>query len=118
VELPPAAGGSCAVPHCDPALGLSTLPATVLANYCQAPDASAPSPDAGTPAAQHSVCQLKELTSANNPADFQNGTCTDSSDPGWCYVTGSAAGLCQQALVFPQAAPINGALVHIACSEL
>jgi hypothetical protein len=47
------------------------------------------------------VCELRQLTPHANPADFVGGSCAQAaSDKGWCYVTGTAAGLCPSAVVF------------------
>jgi hypothetical protein len=40
-----------------------------------------------------------------------------SGDPGWCYVTGVAAGNCAQGIVFAAGSPVDGVPVHVACSE-
>jgi hypothetical protein len=121
VQLPPAAGGSCLHPSCDSTFGLSTPPASVLADYCRTLEAqytAVATPDAGyvgPDPAHQSVCELKELTAANDAADFQAGTCANSMDPGWCYVTGAAAGRCSQAVNFSHGAQLDG-MVHIGCT--
>jgi hypothetical protein len=69
----------------------------------------------GDPALQ-SVCQLAQLTPAANPADFDaNGSCASSPEKGWCYVQGSAASLCSQAIVFAAGTVPIGALTTLVC---
>jgi hypothetical protein len=38
------------------------------------------------------VCEVAQVP----PSAWANGSCAQSSQPGWCYVTGSAAGTCSQ----------------------
>ena len=46
-----------------------------------------------------------------------NGSCKASSSQGWCYVSGAAAGVCEQAILFsPQTLP-DGARVNLQCLE-
>jgi hypothetical protein len=60
------------------------------------------------------TCQVARLTSAALDA---NGSCRTSSDKGWCYVTGAAAGACAQAIVFsPQTIPAS-TTVNLQCIE-
>jgi hypothetical protein len=64
---------------------------------------------------QHTVCQIDEVTGT----DLVSGTCKQSTKPGWCYVTGAAAGgRCPQALIFsPNATPSTGTVVAMVCIE-
>ncbi len=128
VQLPPAAGGTCNRPVCDPARGLSVPPSDVLGPYCKSLEAQYVAAHAAGPAdaggmgagdpAKQSVCELRQLTAVNDPGDFHGGTCAaGSGDPGWCYVTGPAAGACGQAVVFAAGSPVDGVPVHLACSE-
>jgi hypothetical protein len=50
--------------------------------------------------------------------DFANNTCATSGDPGWCYVTGAAAGLCPQAITFTSTMPPRGWTASLQCVEL
>jgi hypothetical protein len=60
----------------------------------------------------NTVCEAEQLVGA----DLVNGSCAQSTAPGWCYVTGSAAGGCPRALVFsPSGTPANGANVFLEC---
>jgi hypothetical protein len=49
--------------------------------------------------------------------DFQGGTCAASSEAGWCYVQGKAAGgSCPQAILFsPGGNPVVGAQISLEC---
>jgi hypothetical protein len=124
---------------CDPSqglLGVGALPAgappgssapltqDVLSKFCDAQEASylAP-PNNGQPGGPddpdlYPVCALQQLTTANNASDFDpTGSCLNSKDPGWCYVTGSAANGCPQAILFSLGEPPHGATVSLQCIE-
>jgi hypothetical protein len=78
-ELPTNGGG------CDASLGLSPVASDVAAAVQAA---------AQVPSSQV-VCQLAQLPES----DWVGGTCAGSSSPGWCYVSGPAAGSnCPQAI--------------------
>jgi hypothetical protein len=120
VELPDGPG-TCVKPTCDASLGLSVPLATVLASTCSALHAEYVSQvaDGGsaaglTDASLRSVCALRELTP---PSGFIGGTCARSSDPGWCYVTGTAAGRCPQAVVFTASALPAHAVARVSCTH-
>ncbi|MGH7736200.1 MAG: hypothetical protein ACREOE_21510, partial [Gemmatimonadales bacterium] len=102
--------GNCTNPVCPLMAGLKVPPADVLPKFCQGLEdtynqmvsnaggnTTGLTDPAGTP-----VCELVQLTQANNTADFQGTppTCVSGQDPGWCYVTGAAAGKCAQAIIF------------------
>ncbi|HZU85185.1 MAG TPA: hypothetical protein VE987_19770, partial [Polyangiaceae bacterium] len=53
-------------------------------------------------------CLMQQLTPAANPADFQNGSCQGSTDPGWCYVTEQSSTTCSRQVVFSQNEPPSG----------
>ncbi|HZU82834.1 MAG TPA: hypothetical protein VE987_07960 [Polyangiaceae bacterium] len=58
------------------------------------------------------VCVQSQLPSSA----WVNGSCATSSQPGWCYVTGAAAGGCPQDLALsPSGAPPAGASTLLAC---
>jgi hypothetical protein len=106
VTLPAASGGSCAEPVCDESRGLSIPPQGVLDTFCK----NANDPD------HRSVCALKQLTPSGNPDDFVAGSCaTESTDPGWCYVT--TAPHCAQALVFSSSALPSGSIAYLQCID-
>jgi len=67
--------------------------------------------------AQQSVCALFQLTQNANAGSFEGGSCKGSSQPGWCYVTGVAAGTCPQAILFTGSEPPSGATVNLQCLE-
>jgi hypothetical protein len=65
------------------------------------------------------TCVLTELTPQTAPmGDFDStGSCANSMDPGWCYVEGTAAGICPQQVLFTQGQPPPGATVNLQCIE-
>jgi hypothetical protein len=102
----------------------TTLDSTVLDSFCDAQEAAyqqkvqaagGNTDGLQDPAAQ-STCALVQLTPSANPADFStNQACVASADPGWCYVTGAAAGSCPQSLLFTSGEPPPGAIVSLQC---
>jgi hypothetical protein len=128
VQLPPSNGGTCTAPVCDPAQGLSVPASATLSRYCELQEAayvSGGSPPGADPA-QRSVCELTQIVDGTlpsgggvlyDPGDFApTGSCVDSADPGWCYVSGSAAGTCAQAIRFAAGSPPAGSLASLVCS--
>ncbi|MGO9835943.1 MAG: hypothetical protein ACLP1X_17200 [Polyangiaceae bacterium] len=138
VQLPASVGGTCKAPNCQMA-GLAgpgqpiagsgttttTFDPTVLDAFCDAEEAAyqqqvqaAGGSSTGIQdPAQQSVCALFQLTQTANNADFQGGSCKGSGQPGWCYVTGVAAGTCPQAILFTGSEPPSGATVNLQCLE-
>jgi hypothetical protein len=98
---------------CDPSKGESDVDPHVVAG---ASDALQGQFGAGAfDPTQHKICQVNELTGG----DLVNGSCSQSSKAGWCYVTGSkAGGGCPQELLFsPAATPSTGTQVAMVCIE-
>jgi hypothetical protein len=62
---------------------------------------------------KQTICQLTQLTSAQ----LVNGSCATATNAGWCYVTGTAAGTCPQAILFSPAAQVNGVAINLQCIE-
>jgi hypothetical protein len=141
VQLPAAMGGTCKNPTCT-MTGLAgpkgpiatkvngqsqpTLDPDVLNAFCDAQEAAfqqqvqaAGGAKTGLQdPAKQSVCALQQLVPmGNGGADFQGMTCIGSKTPGWCYVTGAAAGNCPQALLFTANEPPHGAVVSLQCLE-
>ncbi len=59
------------------------------------------------------TCQVNQLAASA----LVNGSCKASSSQGWCYVSGAAAGVCEQAILFsPQTLPF-GSGVNLQCLE-
>jgi hypothetical protein len=85
---------------CEPTLGLSEVDASVASKV----EGRASVDAAGT------VCVLQQLDAAS-----LGGSCATSVDPGWCYVTGAAAGACTQAILFSQGAVEPEAVVVLGC---
>jgi hypothetical protein len=103
--------------------GLSAPPPDVLSRFQQAQHADWVSSCGGKSScvlqdpSMLPTCQLTELTPTANAADFQNGDCSASMDPGWCYVEGAAAGSCSQQILFTTGEPPQGATVTLQCLE-
>jgi hypothetical protein len=88
----------------------------------QAGESSAIVNVAGKDLALNAICEVPPLTQAAKPADFSQAadgseTCKSGGDPGWCYVTGAAAGTCPQAIVFTATGTISGSQVSLQCIE-
>jgi hypothetical protein len=102
----PSAGASC-----DAAAGLSTADPQVIAEAAQSlvgtDDSSLLDP------MQHAVCQMAQLPTGSG------GTCTGSTDAGWCYVQQAAVGgQCPDAIEFsPSAQPQPGVYTLLSCLE-
>ncbi len=115
--------GTCLHPDCPKAAGLQAPSPALLSTFCadleqayQQEVASQAGSTAGlTDPANVPVCQLDQLSSAANPADFQGGTCVNGADKGWCYVTGAGAGRCPQAIVFTPGTVPQGAVSNLQC---
>jgi hypothetical protein len=106
VTLPESFGGSCDNPVCDASKGLTAPPEGVRSQFCR---------NAGD-SQNRSTCVLQQLTPDAAPNDFVGGSCAaESTDPGWCYVTGSKQ--CPQALVFSSDALPSGSLAYLQCLE-
>jgi hypothetical protein len=63
------------------------------------------------------VCELNQVV----PTAFSNGTSceagTKDGSLGWCYVSGTSAGTCPQAIKFTPGQPPSGAKVNLQCIE-
>jgi hypothetical protein len=60
------------------------------------------------------VCEVVQL----GGDDLASGTCRHAKAPGWCYVTGAAAGACEQSLLFsPSGNPRPNARIFMQCIE-
>jgi hypothetical protein len=62
-------------------------------------------------------CLLQQLTPTANPTDFQNGTCTASTDPGWCYAGATISGTCQELIAFSSNEPPPGTTASVFCGN-
>ncbi len=119
---------------CDPGAGL--LGATgddvkVVEKFCDAQEAEwkRPAQPVGPEPYTVPVCIMKQLYQAppggaapgcpmpSQAADFGGGSCAGSTDQGWCYVTGAAAGACGHSVVFTSQEPPSGATVSLQCIE-
>jgi hypothetical protein len=99
---------------CDGALGLGPPDAGIVARF-KAAEYAAWSEGSGLPDPRTlTVCQLTQLL----PASFgPDGTCTASTQPGWCYVERQAGPTCAQQILFTQGVPPPSATVHLQCFE-
>jgi hypothetical protein len=118
--------GSCQSPTCPASAGLTAPSQDVLGRYCQGLEDTYNQEVADNGGSTHGltdpanvpVCALRQLTIANFPNDFPSGSCaTETSDKGWCYLTGTAAGSCAQAVVFSNGALPNGSSAQLQCDE-
>jgi hypothetical protein len=101
-----------------------TLDPNVLNAFCDAQEAAyqqqvqaANGANAGLqdPAYQ-SACALEQLIpQGNGGADFAGGSCVDSKTPVWCYISGAAAGRCQQTILFTASEPPKGSTARLLC---
>ncbi len=115
--------------QCDNAAqGLSETPGDVLTRFQAAPHAAwvasggaaSNLPDPSS----YPTCVLTELTTqlaqqANRSSqEFPAGTqdCSQSMDPGWCYLTGTSNG-CAQQILFTAGQPPPGAQASLQCIE-
>jgi hypothetical protein len=102
---------------CDPNLGLTKPDPKILATFQQQQEAAwnaAGGTKSGQPDPKTlTVCQVNQLVNG----DLVNGSCKQSSKPGWCYVTGAAAGTCSQAVLFGGGAPPTGSSISLQCIE-
>jgi hypothetical protein len=116
--------GSCTQPDCSMP-GLKVPDPQVLNKFCAGLEANYQAQvnanggmATGTDPATIPVCELTQLTPNANPMAFQAGSCANSqTDQGWCYVTGTAAGKCPQAILFTPKALPSGALSNLQCIE-
>jgi hypothetical protein len=117
VTLP--GNGSCINPTCPAGMGLTVPGADVLKTFCDAQEASyAGTKGAPGDPADQSVCELTQLVPGQAPAgDFENGSCSNATDKGWCYVEGAGANGCSQAIVFSPGSPPSGSLTSLSCIE-
>jgi len=100
---------------CDPAKGVKDADPSIVAKYKEQRQQDLGGSDAGVDLANITVCEAQQLTGNQ----LQNGTCDyPGAPPGWCYVTGKAAGgTCKQALKFSEAGNPVGARVSLQCIE-
>jgi hypothetical protein len=122
------ASGSCMNPTCPSPAGLQVPEQATLTSLCQdlesAYQQQIESNGGNTVGvvdpANVPVCTLVQLVdnAAMNPnvaEEFQGGSCANSRDAGWCYVTGSSAGVCAQSIVFAPDSVPSGASARLVC---
>lgn len=105
--LPPGAG-TCA------ANGLNDADPKAAAGYQDQLNQQSGGGDGGA-STTFTICEVPQLVGG----DLSNGTCVDNNKPGWCYVTGTAAGGgCAQAVKFSAGGnPKGGARVALQCIQ-
>jgi hypothetical protein len=118
-----------------PCLVLITLPSGTGESACNGPGLSVPESDvlSGFQAQQHAswvaaggptqgtadpstlpTCQVTQLPATA----LTSGTCAQSSQPGWCYVSGAnAGGTCSQEILFSPGTLPNKAVASFQCIE-
>jgi hypothetical protein len=84
---------------CEAAFGLAPVDPAVASKVLGAAQASA----------TETVCMLDQIVTAPGTS------CATSPSPGWCYVTGAAAGQCPQDIAFTPGEPEPGAIVVLGC---
>jgi hypothetical protein len=136
--------GTCANPGsaCDSSMGLigpsaddpSNPPEysqSVATSFCNSlHEAWVASGGVGTDPDTQPACAIHQLVQPNaantggqcansgdNMAFDTTGSCAASPDKGWCYVTGTAAGGCPQAILFTQNEPPQGWSANLQCVE-
>jgi hypothetical protein len=128
LQLTQQKGSSCTNPDCTMSPGLKVPNQDVLNKFCAGLEAdfqqqvsnNGGSTTGLTDPATIPVCELNQLTPSSNPGAFQAGSCANASamtDQGWCYVTGTPAGKCPQAILFTPSALPSGALSNLQCIE-
>jgi hypothetical protein len=103
-----------------PSLGLSAPDPTVLALFKAEQEAAWDPASGSIDPRKLPTCALKQLTNTRttNASDFgPDGTCSDSTNSGWCYVEGARG--CPQQILFTQAGTdvTSGAMVNLQCFE-
>jgi hypothetical protein len=114
--------GACRQPGsaCLPSSGLvdpvtAGLSQDALDAFCTAQEAQYSGPPSGPGDPDlHPVCVLSQLSPSADP----DGSCDQSPQPGWCYVTGAPAGECAKAIVYTPGLPPQGATVNLLCPGL
>ncbi|HEY1691281.1 MAG TPA: hypothetical protein VGG39_03925 [Polyangiaceae bacterium] len=96
---------------CDASAGLSTAAPQVVAEAAQSLAGTDDAPLLDP--TQHTICQMAQLPTGDA------GTCTTSTDAGWCYVEQAAvAGQCPDTIDFsPSAQPQPGVHTLLSCLE-
>jgi hypothetical protein len=102
---------------------------SVAARFCDTQEAAWDPKSADPEPYSVPLCELNQLyqvpPGANCPGVSSppagtfdaNGSCSGSITPGWCYVTGAAAGGCQHSILFTTNEPPTGAVVTLQCVE-
>jgi hypothetical protein len=67
----------------------------------------------GTEPKKLPTCQVGQLPQTA----LSGGTCKAAGSPGWCYVTGTAAGTCSQAIIFSPGTIPTGTTINLQCIE-
>jgi hypothetical protein len=118
-------GGTCLNPVCPAAAGLEVPRSDVLPQFCQNLEdaydqqvAQSGSSAGLVDPANVPVCTLRQLTPKAFPQDFPGGSCaSETTDKGWCYLTGAAAGSCPQEIVYASGSLPSGAIANLQCLE-
>jgi hypothetical protein len=98
---------------CASAAGLAAPAADVLAHFNEEQHAKWLTSRTGVDPSTEATCEVDQIPV---PA---GGSCLGSGpgrDAGWCYVTGTAAGTCAEAIVFTEGVPPNGSIINLECA--
>jgi hypothetical protein len=114
---------------CDEVAGMLPPPVDILATFQKSQhDAWVVAGSSGQDPSTLPTCELQQLTQIPPGTDPSlcpaaigtfdaSGSCASSSQPGWCYVTGAAAGFCPGSILFSNGEPPSGAVVTLECLE-
>lgn len=98
---------------CDPSKGLTDPDPQILEKFREQQIEEAGGKEAAGDILNRTVCEVKQLVSGQ---DFQGESCAELDVPGWCYVTGKAAGNCPQKIIFSKAGnPEIGVVTSLQC---
>ena len=105
----PTVGGTC-----DAAQGLHNPDPAILKKFKESLHQQSGGDGGVDDLSTHLICEVNQLTGNQ----LVGGSCATSTVPGWCYVTGAAAGgTCGQAILFSPNVPPTGAQVSLQCIE-
>jgi hypothetical protein len=129
------AGSACNVPGLQAPTGADL---DVIAKFCDANESQWQKSKLGPEPYTVPVCEMRQLflaptggqakgcpmaAQSNDFTASMGGTpqpgdsCANSTEQGWCYVTGAAAGACGHSVLFTNAEPPSGSAVSLQCIE-
>jgi hypothetical protein len=100
--------------ECGTTPGLSAPDQAILQGIQQTQDAEwVAGGSVGPQLSKQPTCEVSPVPASA----LVGGTCKTSTVPGWCYVTGSAAGACDQEIVLSPDTVPSGAIINMQCLE-